>query len=212
MSYATCVVLLAAFVAGTFPATARAQLRATPVDWQTVTSGDLNGVRVTVTGFETPLLQIISNRPYTDPAFSAAPLASAEAIEYGAANDWTATFSQPVNDLVLYVDLWRGSFVGTPEPSTSYTFNRPFVVLSGLEGGSVSGNTLTLPSPTGNNFHNGVIQFPGAISSLSVDAIPPAGVIGGSGQILTFAVVPEPGTMALPALALAATLCRRRRA
>ena len=183
-----------------------------PANWSTLTSGTIAGVNITMQGLSSPV-QAIVTRSYTSLDYSAAPVSNVTAIMYGASNSWSATFGSPLPNLLLYVDLWRGSYTTFNfDPTTNYTFSLPFTVLSGLSGASISGNTLTLPDTIpGNSFYDGIIEFSGPITSLSV-------ISNGenqSGQNLTFATsVPEPSTLALASIsgvAVLGYLWRRRR-
>jgi hypothetical protein len=105
-----------------------------------------------------------------------------ELIDFQTAHDWSASFSQPVNDLLLYAVFWRG-LNGEINPVT-YSFNHSFTVVSGFGGGDVAGNVLTVPE-TG--LASGILKFAGPIPSLVVDTNSPSP----NRQALTFGVVPE---------------------
>lgn len=189
---------------------APAMAAAIGVDWTTPTTGDLNGTTVTLSDFNNPG---IDSSDLSGSDYSAAPLSSSqELIAYSVNSDWTATFSNPVSDLLLYPRFWRGVAAGGPDPVT-YEFDQPFTILSGLTGATVVGNTLSAPQ---NAFHNGVIQFSGPVSSLTVNT----SATGGSFQGLTFGVddtpppvsTPEPATiLGLLAVGSLATLSRKRK-
>jgi len=122
------------------------------------------------------------------PDFAVAPLAaSAPVVEYDTGADWTATFSEPVEGVLLYARAWRGSDAGV-DPVT-YRFDAPFAILSGLHDGKVSedGTLLSLPAA---EFHDGIVYVPGPLTSLSVEGNEPGDVA----QAMTLAVVPEPGS------------------
>lgn len=180
--------------------TASAAPAVTPVDWSSETSGSIGGTGITLSSISIPFPGLVTNFDASGSDFAAAPLPlHTEFVQYGAESSWTATFSQPVDGLLLYVGWWRGNYATFPiDPPTPYTFNRPFTILSGLERVVQNGNTLTFPddSPIGDppGFHSGMIQFSGSISSVSVQNS--LGYLGG--QMLTFAVpVPEPSTFTL---------------
>jgi hypothetical protein len=146
-------------------------------DWTTPTTGDLNGTTVTLSNFNSPS---IGTFDLSGSDFSAAPLSSSqETIIYNINSDWTATFSDPVSDLLLYPVFWRGISANGPDPVT-YEFDQPFTILSGT-GATVVGNTLSVPQ---SGFFNGVIQFSGPVSSLTVNT----SATNVSEQVLTFGV------------------------
>ncbi|MGK7885544.1 MAG: PEP-CTERM sorting domain-containing protein [Crocosphaera sp.] len=181
------------------------------VDWGTPTIGELNGSPVFLSNINDP---VIATLDLSGSDFSAAPLSSSqETIAYGVNSDWTATFSDPVSDLLLYPVFWRGSGAGGPDPVT-YEFNQPFTILSGLTGATVVGNTLSVPQ---SGTFSGVIQFTGPVNSLTVNT----SATGLTGQVLTFGVndtpppvsTPEPATiLGLLAVGSLATLSRKGKA
>ncbi|HAC62317.1 MAG TPA: hypothetical protein DCF68_01970 [Cyanothece sp. UBA12306] len=168
------------------------------VDWEvpdppvgnTDITGDLNGTTVTFSNAERSFIGGLNI--FSDSDFSAAPPSSNEVVNYSLNSNWTATFSNPISNLLLYVVRWRGAATGVN--TTTYTFNQSFTILSGLGEGTVSGNTLSFPEESGSN--NGIIQFTGPVSSLSVST----NGINNSGNSLTFGVqsvqsIPEPLTI-----------------
>ncbi|MEW6144516.1 MAG: IPTL-CTERM sorting domain-containing protein [Thermodesulfobacteriota bacterium] len=154
---------------------------AIPVVWDefAVTEGNLARSTVNLLNVSGPGLEIVD---LSGPDFAAAPLSSnTVVVEYDVLSDWTATFDPPVENLLLYIIFWRG-IAGGPDPVT-YQFDQSFTVLSGLGGTTVS-NGNTLLSIPGSFFANGILQFSGPVSSLSV-------LTNGnnnSSQVLTFGV------------------------
>ena len=207
---------LAGLTAGFVVLLSAAGVEATPIgaDWTAVTPttavGTLDGISVSVTGLAREggpnLLISVSN--LDGPPYTSAPLASAEVITYGGGvSNWTATFGQAIPDLRLYVSFWRGDISTVSADVFSYAFDQPFIVLSGLADASISGNTLSLadaPTP----YHDGIIEFTGPISTLTVHVTAPASPFS-SDQRFTFGV-PEPSSGVLTLLGLAA-LWRRGR-
>ena len=119
--------------------------------------------------------------------YSAAPLSNEqEVIVYGVNSNWTATFSNPVTNLLLYPAFWRGEQAGV-DPVT-YTFDQPFTILSGLSEANVVGNTISVPATV---FADGIIQFSNPVSSLSLAT----NATSSNQQAFTFGVVPEPLTI-----------------
>ncbi len=158
-----------------------------PTVWDTaaVTTGDLDGTTVTISGMSNPELESVD---LTGPDYSAAPLSADTIIlTYAATSDWTASFSQPVGNLLLYVVFWRG-VAGGPGIVT-YDFDQPFTVLSGLSGTIVSnGNTrLSVPDDI---FAEGIVEFTGPVSSLSVHT----NADEGNFQDLTFGILSSTGS------------------
>jgi hypothetical protein len=153
--------------------------------WNTPTNGIIKGISFTVTGLSSPYLAVEPGISFSGPDFAAAPLMGVEAIQYGATNDWTTSFAGAPTDLAIYANFWRGIYSVGDDPDTHYTFSRPFSILSGFAGATVSGNTLTLPA---GEFYSSIISFSGPMVTLSV-------VSDGnseSGQLMTFATpVPE---------------------
>jgi hypothetical protein len=184
-----------------------------PVDWNDGgTSGSLGGVSVTMTGLEGA--GVFSTADFEDPFeltgadYAGAPIPGVtELSSYEVLSDWTATFSEPVSNLLLYVVFWRG-VAGQPEPPDTaviYTFDQTFTVLSGFGGAVFPEGDKTFAAPE-ETFQLGILQFAGPVSSLSLTS----SSLGQSSQVLTFGVVPEPSALLLCALALAPALLLRR--
>jgi hypothetical protein len=145
--------------------------------WDTETSGTLNGVTVTLSNVTNALILPFD---LSGPAFASAPLASDQpTINVAALSDWTANFDEPVANLRLYIISWRGG-AANPSPG-EYTFDAPFVVLSGLSGASIAGNKITLPET---QFHSGIIEFTAPVTTLNLDT----NQTTFSSQLLTFGV------------------------
>jgi len=203
-------VALACLLAG---ASAAAQVIG-PVDWSTSTEGTLGQTEVRLSSIA--IFGPINN--YFDasgPDYAVAPLAlGSEFINYDNSSAWTANFSQPLQNVLLYVCSWRGNYSGVTDPPTTYTFDQTFTIVSGLGRVALSGSTLEFPddSPVGNpsGFHSGIIQFPGPLTSLSVWTQNASSQHGA--QLMTFAVmVPEPSVTGLLFTALLLFRFLRRR-
>jgi len=194
--------IAATAVTGTFVAFSAPTMATTiGTNWASPTMGELNGVDVTFSDGN----RIFFPTDLSGSDYAAAPFSSPQqTVAYGVNSDWTATFSSPVSDLLLYSSFWRGTFSGTDPDPTTYTFNQPFTILSGFGAATVSGNTLSVP---GSGFQDGIIQFTSPVSSLSVET----NATGSREQGLTFGVemddtppqpVPEPMTIFGSATAL----------
>ncbi len=196
-------------VAAALTLTSSAYAAPIAAEWTTTSAGTLNGVEFLATGFGGVLA--IFNNNFTGPDYAAAPVGISDTLQYGATSDWTVTFDTPVNDLMLLLYVWRGSYFGpdVDDPTSTYTFNQPFSILSGLAGASVAGNTLSLPDTGEFTFYSGIFLFPGSTTTLSIDATG----VNPSGQGLTFAVdvatVPEPGSAVLLVVGLLAGISAR---
>ncbi len=157
------------------------------VEWsESGTVGSAEGVAVTLSGVGSP-------SPYvTDlsaAAFDAAPhYAISPALDYDTGSTWTATFSEPVATILLYVRFWRGT-QGGANPM-EYHFDVPFRIRSGLEAATIVGNSggaiLSLPE-TG--FHSGILQIEGPVSNITVTP----NSTTNSGQGMAMALVPMLG-------------------
>lgn len=168
-------------------------------------AGVQNSLNITLTSLATP--------PYS---FELGTLAS-EMVEYGNGSDWVANFSQPVSNLLVYAKSWRTTNAVSGTGITSYEFDRPFSIAPGSTGGNfLLGNGLTpLANDTlvlngaPSDFFEGILIFPGPISSLSLDS---SEAIPGKAVAVTFgvAVVPEPGSLSLLAMTSLALLIRRK--
>jgi len=103
-----------------------------------------------------------SNLSTTD--FWGAPLSTAQScVDYNCDTVWSATFTPPLEDLLWYGSFIRGSGANNTGLPVGYTFNQPFVILSGFSQGTISGTTLTLP---GTGFHDGILKFTSPVASL----------------------------------------------
>ena len=202
------LVLLAIVVVGVSCGIAMA---VTPADWSSISSATLAGSSITMSGTSSGSI-VVDEFPFGTAAFAGLPLPpGTELLEYSSADNWTATFSPPIDGAYLYLDAWRGQQTAAPEPPATYTFDRPFTVVTGLAGATVGANSLTLPETGGDlGFHSGAIFFSGTISSLSIVR---TGQTADNLQLLTFASsVPEPaGAVMLGAALVAGAGVRRRR-
>lgn len=175
----------------------------TPASWTSDSTGDLGGVEVTLANLSGANLNP-GDYEMQGPYFAAAPLCSTTPLlDYATGSDWSATFSAPVGELLVYAKFWRGSGGGV-DPVT-YQFDAPFTIASGFLEASV-GNGNTLLTLGGASFHDGILRFQGPISSLSVVT----NSSSNAQQGMTFAV-PEPGAAAGAIAALAGLAARAGR-
>jgi hypothetical protein len=179
-----------------------------PADWSSVSSATLNGSTITMSGMSFGSI-VVDQYPFGTAAFAGLPLpTNSEMLEYSSGDNWTATFSPPINGVYLYLDLWRGEQKEGADPPATYSFDRPFSVATGLSGAIVGTDFVTLPETGGTSgFHSGAIFFSGSISSLSV--VRTGQTVNGL-QVLTFAV-PEPAGMVLIGAGLVVSAGLRRR-
>jgi len=134
--------------------------------WNSSTTGTLAGVPFSMTNIN---VAGISSYGFNTADFSVAPLsANQQCITYQGASDWTITFSNPVTNLRIYAKWWR---------TDTYAFNQNFNILSG-SGFTSDDTTAIISGPWG----NGVIEFAGPLTTLTVDASQP----GGTYQVMTF--------------------------
>jgi len=184
----TIVIMLATVFVTVFFSLPVAAQTAPGVTWNTFgasASGDLLGTTVTLTPGSGGTSAFITDLTGSD--FAAAPLTTTtKTASYNSNASLTVGFSQPVSNLLLYTVFWRGTQAGS-DPVV-YTFGQPFTVLSGLGSGTVSaGNTvLTVP---GTGFHNGILQFTGPVTSLSITSNASSCC---PNQAITFGLVPPP--------------------
>lgn len=191
------------------------QSQVVAAQWNSMSSGSLNGVGFRASfccavGAQTPW-QVLTSNAFLGPSYGANPLAAALVPQYGSNQTIDIQFDAPIDNLLLYAGMWRGSYVFPgPEPATTYSFSQSFTVQSGFFGITPVGNSLTLPGSTATaiSFYNGVLAFDTPVSRLVVRSD-----FGGSGQVMTLAssTVPEPSAYLLMAAGLLAVLVWRRR-
>jgi hypothetical protein len=156
----------------------------TAVDWTSATGGTANGIEVTVSGLVDPL---ISTADLSGSPFDGARLSEdAEVLSYGTRSQWTLTLSEPVDALLLYAVGWRGTDAGV-DP-TNYHFDTDFTLFAGFFNADVAGGLIL--SLNRFSLHDGILQFCGPISSLTLESNVPAE--SALGQALTLAVAPLP--------------------
>ncbi|MCB9850200.1 MAG: VCBS repeat-containing protein [Phycisphaerales bacterium] len=155
-------------------------------DWNAPVGGIATGTLCTTQVTVTPILGNPSTGNFSGSNYAEAPLSSAqEDIGYGAATEWTATFDPPVTDLLVYTYYWRAAGSGGgPSPAT-YTFDQPFVIVSGLTGAQETTDQQTLVAASG-AFHSGILKFAGPVASLSLTT---SATDTGAGQGVTFGML-----------------------
>ena len=165
------------------PSMAAAQ---TGADWSTPTSGVIAGTSFNVTGLNANASVVTWNLSTAN--YAAAPLSSSqECTDTLCRDDWEATFAQPIEGLTWYGVFIRGFDAGPAGTTVAYTFNHPFVILSGFQNATVSGTSLVV---TTDQFHHGVIRFSGPVSTLRCDT---SATTGGF-QSMTLGQFDEGGT------------------
>ena len=150
-------------------------------DWDTTSSGTLNGIGFTIDGITGGSFDGINVRTLDTADFSAGPLTDVETLEYSADKNYTITFDSPVTDLLFYAASWRGSITGDDDPAITYTFSEAPIVLSGFPDATFGANTITIDDEN-DAFDSGILRFSGPITPLSVSS----DTDNGSGQVLTF--------------------------
>ncbi|WP_394796228.1 PEP-CTERM sorting domain-containing protein [Armatimonas sp.] len=197
---------LSALALLTLAALPQATQAQTFANWTSSTLGNLGGVNFGVSGFNNPTLVAYD---LSGASYSAAPgSASQQSLDYSTSSSWTVTFASPISNLNLYSAFWRGTLSGGPNPTT-YTFNQPISVASGMAGATVVGNLLTVPD---SGFASGILNFASPVTTLSVTTSGTFGQV----QALNFSTsvsssAPEPGTLALLALGMVGGIVARRR-
>ena len=195
---------LAASIAVTVLSVASARAEVVIANWTSETGGTLNGVAFTFTGGNSLSTANLGGVGFTGYEQVGKPTV----VEVFNNALWSVSFASPITNLYLYDRSWRGGPI--------YTFSNNFTVVVGNETAIANSPTLTLPGQFF-DFQDGVLQFAGPISALSISNV--SGADGGR-ILLTFgadaaaAPVPEPGTLALWAagVGMLAGLGAKRRA
>ncbi len=178
--------LYAILVASTMTWSASHAQAQTGTQWTGIGGGTLGGHSVTMDAF--PSTTYLGDFNLSTPSYASAPLANdQECLNYLCRESWQATFSPSLEDPLWYGVFVRGLDANPPGPDVRYTFDRPFVILSGFAGASVEGNTLVLSHDT---FHFGILQFPGTHNSLACIDTP----VTGGYQAMTFGRMDSVGT------------------
>ena len=82
----------------------------TPMDWTSTNDGSIGAVTVSVSGVSLPNphnVEVLTGVDLQLPNFDP-PLLNADVLRYRVSNDWTASFSSPVSNFLVYVRSWRG--------------------------------------------------------------------------------------------------------
>ena len=103
------------------------------------------------------------NASATTANFCALPESPLQGLAVYQDDNWTITFDQPIENLKLYLIYWRGGSPNTG-PSTG-TFSEPGTLISGDGGISLAANGMDVN--TTSYWGNGIIEFPGPISTLT---------------------------------------------
>jgi PEP-CTERM motif len=152
---------------------------------------------------------------YTSATVTNAPTPVNDVLEVGLGSDaltQTITFSSPVTNPVMSI-LSLG-FFGNP---TSWTFDRPFSILSSGAGFFTGSNPVgSFAQSLGNvltgDEGNGTVQFIGTFTSISWTTLNGESWTGFTvGAPIVAASAPEPGTLALLSLGIVGGIVARRR-
>ncbi len=151
-----------------FQGVCNAQLPIRTADWQSLNAGVIGDVSFTINpGSYTA--NPITARSLIGTDFSAAPRISAQLVIYRTDSNWTVTFSEEVKDVYLYATSWRGGYFTSSEPAVTYTFSRPFQILSGMTRATQQNTSLTCPDfPGQDTFHSGILKFAGPLRTIGV--------------------------------------------
>jgi hypothetical protein len=176
---------------------------------QVTSSGTADGVNVTVAYSPAQTSVGLGTDDMSGTDFD--PPGSSNQVTVSVASDigMTWNFDQPVEDLLLYI-AWRGTAAGGPSDGL-YTFDQTPTIQSGLTGGSISGNSFVVSNAF---FYNGILSFPGPLTSLTLSAPAVTGFTGPNPFTMSFnAAMPEPAFWVLLLGAAGAAglwRCRRR--
>ncbi len=181
-------------------------------DWDSVNGGTIGELEFEVAGLaaQGENLAVIPGQDLVGPDYEPFAQSGVDTVAYGFNNLWTMVLNQPVDQLYVYVDGWRGSILTAgDDPAFTYTFDRTPQIVAGLDGAQVSGNTLILDDDF-DSFYDGVLLFEGAtLLSLTVES---TNATSQAVQRMTFALVPEPASLAVFGIGGLLLAGRRRRA
>ncbi len=190
-----------ALLAGLFAALAPGVADADPIyaNFTTATSGTLNGVSFTISGYDTSnVTPYFYSADLSGSNYSAAPgSATQQSVSYASDSGFTITFASAISGLFLADIYFRGPYSDVANPT--YTFDSGFTIASGDSSATVSGDSL-VASPS--SYNSGLLDFSGPITELTMTTNLPTVSVQ---QAFTLAVnpsaVPEPSSLAMCGLA-----------
>jgi PEP-CTERM motif-containing protein len=191
------------------------------VDWTAIdatantASGTLNSATVTLSTTANPASLFDPNggvaggndsgtsTAFANPVFFTPSIALTDTVDLNSSSSFLFTFSEAISNLTLHLAQLA---------STTVTFNAPFTLVSS-DGDFLTTSNSIQGTDTSPDDANGSLLFSGPLSSLSWTASTPN---FGDGVSIQFSVdapaaIPEPGSLGLLGLALAAAVGIRRR-
>jgi len=136
-----------------------------PADWPITTEAPITGsVCSSTVTISSATRGLDFETDFIGSDFEFAPLLMAPNVIFGTSDSWTAVFDPPIQNLLLYANLWRGG-LNTDGMVLVYSFDQPVTIASGFEGASTSGGDLSVPTE---GLTSGILRFSGPISSLTL--------------------------------------------
>lgn len=169
----------------------------------TTAIGQLNGINFTLTGLDdhgspSQAISRVVSFNVSEDDFIAAPLTGVnEGLEFISSSDWVLNIEQPVDGLYLYIASWREGHYDFGQTYKFSGFGTGLTTLIQYDSSEL--DTKSRP------FSSGILFFDGPIQTLSIEAVDAPN----SFHLMTFAVVPEPSSLALFGLGSLLAIHRR---